>query len=160
MKFQQNFASHKKLIKQNLRPLIIKRILLMNLFNDQAVWREHNQWKAIFAQIECTDDDSQILANFGSKTEDSIPQIDTEMEIDEISEALASDVFRNIQPFFVSDRSVHTASGARAPTKPLTANQKRRIRTNHGNVVPKGRMTPSHQIPINYSKAKLGNLQT
>lgn len=131
----------------------------MSFFIDQSVWREHNKWKTLYAQIRSTDDESQTFSNFGSKREEQAQQIDTETEIDDITDTLASDVFRNIHPFIISDRSVQTAGGARAAPKPLTANQKRHIRTNHGNVVPKGRMTPNHQTQITISKTKLGNLQ-
>ena len=93
----------------------------MAVFNDPSVWRECNQWRAVFANP--SEGNSQLFSNFGSITEECPQTQDMESLIRTISEQFALDVFSELKNdlTFEPMRSVRTSQADRKiQQKPVT----------------------------------------
>jgi len=92
-----------------------------SIFNEQSVWRECNQWRAVFANP--SEGNSQLFANFGSINEDSVHEQDIESLVRAVSEQFALDVFTELKNDvqFEPMRSVRTSQADRKLSqKPVT----------------------------------------
>jgi hypothetical protein len=69
----------------------------MALFSDPSVWREANQWKAVFGSTALSDASSQLIANFGSINETVSRTSDISELVARISEAFAMDVYSELK---------------------------------------------------------------
>jgi hypothetical protein len=69
----------------------------MALFNDPSVWRESNQWKAVFGPTAIGDANSQLVANFGSLDENSSQRPDLSEIVARIAELFAMDVYSELK---------------------------------------------------------------
>jgi hypothetical protein len=104
----------------------------MALFNDVSVWRESNQWKAVFGPIGIGDANTQLFANFGSITEHRSTQPDIADLASRIAEQFAMDVYSELKndipiPF----RSSRTSQGKREATARPVAPQRTPVVTPH-----------------------------
>jgi hypothetical protein len=104
------------------------------LISDAAVWREHSQWRILFAPVLPPDDSGLLLANFGGCTDESVEnEANFDSIIEAICDALSGDILQQIRGDLApeSRRGIRTASDGK-PTKPVaTPGQLRRAaRTN------------------------------
>ena len=91
------------------------------LFNDSSVWRESNQWKAVFSPAIVDEKQSQLFSNFGSNLEAQESPTDFETVVQKVTEQFAMDVFSELKAFLMPDptRSSRTSQGYRDSRKPL-----------------------------------------
>jgi hypothetical protein len=116
----------------------------MTLFSDASVWREANQWKAVFGSMGIGDTNTQLFANFGSVSETISPTPDVSLLAARITEQFAMDVFAELKNDISTQfRSSRTSQGNRegagrpppAPQRTLviTPHNSRRVgRVGHG----------------------------
>jgi hypothetical protein len=115
----------------------------MTLFSDASVWREANQWKAVFGPTGIGDTNTQLFANFGSVSETVSPTPDRCALATRITEQFAMDVFAELKndipaQFRSSRTSQGNREGAGRPPLPqrtpvVTPHNSRRVgRVGHG----------------------------
>jgi len=114
----------------------------MALFTDPSVWREANQWKAVFGPTGIGDTNTQIFANFGSITESIAPKVDRSQLVARITEQFAMDIYSELKNDIPTQfRSSRTSQGNREPavrpppqrTPVVTPHNSRRVaRVTHG----------------------------
>jgi hypothetical protein len=86
----------------------------MALFNDPSVWRESNQWKAVFGPTAIGDTNSQLVANFGSVNENAASNMDISELAARVAEQFAMDVYAELKNDIPTQfRSSRTSQGNR-----------------------------------------------
>jgi hypothetical protein len=105
----------------------------MALFSDGSVWREANQWKAVFGPTGIGDTKTQLFANFGSASGTISPPSDISSLAARITEQFAMDVFAELKNDIPSQfRCIRTSQGNRhGPTRPPPPPQRTPVVTPH-----------------------------
>lgn len=67
-----------------------------NILKNQTVLIEDHHWKNVFACIQVNEQQSKLLANFGSYSESSETNLDIDDFVENVSKKLADDIFKHI----------------------------------------------------------------
>lgn len=71
--------------------------------NDMMIFRECNQWRAVYSSPTLADGRSALFSNFGSIKEDTTTFRDHEELISQISKQFALDVYHELKPMLQFD---------------------------------------------------------